>query len=503
MTDTVAPTPEITVEPDPEPEIRVARRSRAHVWAPRVFLAALFGRILAVDIAGVVTNDSIGYFTRAADPFGAGFVSQGYRQAAYPLFVSISDVIADIGGWDRIFGLALVQRTSLLVAVAMCWWALRWWSAPLLLFVSAPTYVVHTDFLITEGMLIPLSLAAASLGAAVVLRRSFVVERPQVALIASVVIGAVAASFKLQYASLLLFSSAAAWLLWRDGLVARRRAIGVVASGFVFVLALATVQSFENRSELGVFEPVSERARAEWYGAWQAIFTLQPENYQEPALTEYLAEGNLYTFLHGIEAAEPDYEIRAEAIRERVELMFEAAGTTARAQQIDAALGALRGGRIDDLAGLVNRALAATPGDDGAGRVGANGVFGRAGEQAVLDGVNDGRATGVLSVGVVLEPLSRPLDDHRPVKGEFAVVGLVLALIGVAVPGRQRVMCAAGAALALAVAVALGSAYIDNARYLLGPLTTVVVAGTLGARGLALFVHDRVGRSGTNERQPA
>lgn len=507
MTDLIGNSTETPVRrsdpPSPAPDRPSATQNRLRTWAPRVFVTVVLGRILAVDLAGVVTNDSIGYFVRATDPLGAGFVSQGYRQAAYPLFVAMSDLVAEIGGWDRVFGLALVQRSALIVAVGLCWWALRWWSAPLLVFVSAPTYVIHSDFLITEGMLVPLSLAAASVGAAVVLKRSAVVDRPQLVLVGSVAIAVAAASFKLQYASLLLLSSAAAWLLWRDGLVARRRAIAVVASGFVFVIALATAQSFENHSELGVFEPVSERARAEWYGAWQAIFTLQPENYQDPALTEYLAEGNLYTFLHGIEASELDYEVRAAAIRARVDAMFEAAGTTAREQQVNASLGALRGGRIDDLAGLVNRALAAVPGDDGAGRVGANGVFGRGGEQAVLDSVNEGAPAGVLSLGVVLEPLSRPIGDHRPIKGEVATGGLVLALIGIAVPGRQRAICVAGAALAVAVALALGSAYIDNSRYLLGPLTVVAIAGTLGARSVTLLLKERIGPLGSsNERHP-
>ena len=43
-------------------------------------------------------------------PLDEGFVTEGYRQIAYPLSMWFSNIAADVFGWDRIFGVALSQR---------------------------------------------------------------------------------------------------------------------------------------------------------------------------------------------------------------------------------------------------------------------------------------------------------------------------------------------------------------------------------------------------------
>ena len=104
------------------------------------------------------------------------------------------------------------------------------------------------------------------------------------------------------------------------------------------------------------------RAGAEWYGAWVATFLVDRDTFR-PRATRFYADGNLDEFLHGVEAAVPDYVERAEIIRDRVDRMFAAAGTSARAEQAYAFVGALGGGRTDDLRGVVDRVLNAEAGD--------------------------------------------------------------------------------------------------------------------------------------------
>ena len=331
-------------------------------------------RLLAVDIAGIVTNDSLGYLRRADDPFGAGFVSQGYRQAAYPLLISISNLVGDVLGWDHIFGVALVQRGLLVVAVGTVIWALRWWSVPVVVVATSSSFVVHADLLLPEGTLVPACLLLGGLLAAAATARTSSPRLAKLAVIAAAATVALSASIKLQYAALILVAAAIAWLVHRDLLISRRFAVTAIGSTAFFVALLGTVQALENRSELGVFEPVSERARAEWYGAWQAVFGVHPDNRDDPQLAEFYDGGNLYTFLHGIERAEPDYPTRARIIRDRVDDMFDAADTTPRAEQVAALLGAMRAGRLDDIDGILDGVLDAPDGDSMA-RISFNSQF--------------------------------------------------------------------------------------------------------------------------------
>ena len=168
-----------------KPAISAARR-----FAPRLAVglcvAVAVARFLAVDIAGIVTNDSLGYLQRSQDPLAAGFVTQGYRQAAYPLVLAISTWVGDLVGWDAIFGMALLQRTMLAGAIVVTIWAMRWWSVPLVALFTSATYVIHADYLLPEGLLVPLCVLCGAVLAAVVMNRVQSVVAARVALVAIV-----------------------------------------------------------------------------------------------------------------------------------------------------------------------------------------------------------------------------------------------------------------------------------------------------------------------------
>jgi hypothetical protein len=467
-------------------ETTVLRRSAAVVLC--VWAAA---RFLDVSVSGIVTNDSLDYLRHAESPLGAGFVWQGYRQATYPIIMAISNGVGDVLGWDHVFGVALVQRLYLAAAVVTSVWALRWWSVPVVAVATSETVVLHANFLLPEGFLIPSCLFVASLATAVAMGRVSTRLAGRVVIVAACLTACLATAVKLQYGVLLALAAMAALLLVRESVVGRRFAATSVGVALLFALGLATAQSFENRSELGVFEPVSERARAEWYGAWQAVFGLSADNRGRAELAEFYDGGNLYTFLHGVEQDVPDYVERAEIIRDRVDAMFDAAGTSARAEQFSAFIGALGVGRTDDLSAIVNGVLDAR--GDPIRSISFNVAARPPGTPvAVIDDYNEGHVPGIATFGPLLDPAQSLLDDHRPLKEPLAWLALVLMVAGLFVNGRHRPVVLAAVAVIVGAAAALATGYIDNARYLLGPLLVCLVGASLALRAVCTYAFAKV-----------
>lgn len=456
-------------------------QSSIALWILSTFFTA---RLLAADIAGIVTNDSLGYLSRASSaPFGEGLVVQGYRQVAQPTWVRFTGIVGSIAGWDRVFSVAMAQRAILLFGILLVVYALRWWAVPALMVITTPVFVVHSDFVLPEGFLVPWCVVAAGLAAAVATDRPLTRKYPFHVAGASAAVAFVTATVKLQYTSLLCLTAAVAWLLWKQHRLSQKQAVAVLAIPFVLLATLAVAQSFENQRELGVFEPVSERARAEWYGAWQATFVVEQDNRSDAALVEWFDGGNLYTYLWEIESDVPAYQERVDLVDSRIEDMFEAAGTSHRREQALAFLGGLQAGRTDDLTTIVNGALEATKSDPDL-RLTRNNIGNRDGVDAVLDEVNEGRVAGFLSTSTFFGPLGSLYEDYRGHKAALAMASIALLLLSVPFGGRHRPTSLAALGLIGSVSVALGSAYIDNARYLLGPFAIVLIMASVAARSV-------------------
>ena len=466
------------------PDLSLARLTPARV-AGGVVLALALLRSLAPPVGGIVTNDSVGYLARSRHPFSYGFVVQGYRQAGYTVWIHLLDWLGNPFGLDTVFTVALAQRLMLLLGVVLLWGAVRWWSLPVLVVVTSGSYVIYTDYVLMEGFLVPAALLVAALAASVVTGSGVGARHPRAALVACAALAVAMGATKLQYAVALVLACAIAWLVVRDGATGWRFALVTLGVSGVLVSGLAVGQTFENHRELGAWEPVGERARAEWYGGWEAVFQVHPDNRRKPQLAEYYDHGDLYVFLHGLEATEPDYATRQREIRARVQAMFAAAGTTRTRQEAGAFLGAVGGGRTDDIAGITNRVQ--DGGVDGLRAWMAKGNQ-RANQAAVIAAVDHGRETKVLSTGPVTSWLQALFDDYRPAKGWLGYAAAVLALLGCAVRGRHRAYVAASTVALVGVCGVLASAYIDNARYLVSPMTISLVGATLGVRALVLAV---------------
>jgi hypothetical protein len=452
-------------------------------WVGAAVLVALWCRVLAVDVAGIVTNDSVGYLQRSINPLSYGFVVQGYRQAAYPLLIHIASWFGDVTGLDTIFSVALLQRMMLLLGIALVWGALRWWALPALLVVTSATFVVHADLVLTEGFLIPACVIIAGLAASVVTARGFGSRHPMAALIIATSLATAMGAVKLQYAATLLLAAAIGWLVVRDGTVVKKTTVIVLAAGAVFIGALTAAQTVENHQELGVWEPVSEQVRAEWYGGWQAIFAVHKENRAKPELAAYFNGGNLYTFLYDVEATQPDYPTRAKIIRARVSAMFAAAGTTEREQSLASFVGAVKGGRTDDIASIVGGSVSDEPGLRER-RLSFNHLSREGGPDLVYARVNEGERAHVLEGSNAFGGLQSWYDDYRRHRSFIGVVSALLVLASLAFRGRHRSFALASTLTVGGICGVLASAYIDNARYLMGPMAISMVGAALAARAI-------------------
>jgi len=404
----------------------------------------------------------------------SGVIAQGYRQFAYPFVISLTDQVSVIGGWDRSFGIALLQRVLLLAACGVLLWALRYWAVPILLLITSPVYTAQMNLLLPEGLIVPLSILSSALAVGLLSRRPPVRGR-NLWLVLSILLLSIALATMLKIQAAVLFFVFVVVVVDQVSrqLLSKRQGIGLLGAFVAFISLLSLVQAMENSRETGEFLPVSESARAAWWGAWQSTFTLEEGNKGNPDLAPFYDEGNLFTFLHGLEANEPSYQKRSDEISARIRQMLDQAGITPQELRINAIAGGLVGGRIDDMRGIVNTVVREDPvvSDEWYLR----NSLGRDGVTAVQEAINDGRAFGVLTITPVVQRLATSSFDYRNWRVPLAVGSFVLLIFGLVVTGWPRHLALAGIAVVVAPALAMSSAYIDNARYFIAPWTVALI----------------------------
>lgn len=124
------------------------------------------------------------------------------------------------------------------------------------------------------------------------------------------------------------------------------RSRGVRSGGHRF----SALASAENAEEFGVFFPTTNGANAEYWGAWRLTFGLHPENQNQPQLADYYDEGSPHPLISRLVAAYPSYNERESAFDEKIKSLLTLAGTSLARERLFLVLGALRGGRHNDLA---------------------------------------------------------------------------------------------------------------------------------------------------------
>ncbi|MGH8913531.1 MAG: hypothetical protein ACRDZM_03350 [Acidimicrobiia bacterium] len=329
-----------------------------------VTLVALAAFALSVNLFPNVNNDGVDYIAYSRD-LSRGLVHLGYRQIGYPLLLAAERLVSGLFGIETLLFSVLIQRLLLLLGVGYAIWLWRWRSAPVVILALTPSLLAYTNFLLTEGITVPLGLLLACL---VAHHFAIVTARPEeISVGLSGLPGgvseqrlALATAFGATAVALLLLAIRLPFAVF--GIVplvfwvaARRRRVPSLSYGIALLLyvaaagALTVGMAVENRNELGVFTPVARTERSLFWSAWHLTFTLHPENRSDPALADFYDEGSPYFRIWDIEEENPDYPDQARALSRSTTGLLDAADLSLPRERLFSFLGTLRGGRIDDV----------------------------------------------------------------------------------------------------------------------------------------------------------
>ncbi len=443
------------------------------------FLALVAVRFLSVDLFPVVTNDSLAYIGHSNDWSTYGLVNVGYRQFGYPMLLFGSDLLSRLAGPDPLLLQAVLQRLLLAGALAYAWWLWRWWAAPLRVVATTPSLVAYTNFMLTEGPAVGLViLYAVAVAHALRLASGAADERVQALpfgllrgrpqAVYRVAAGVAAAAFlllatlRLHYVLLapgLGFVLLRAWFAPR---IDRRLAVaGLVAVPLVLV-AMAGGLSIENEREFGTFFPSTRSERNQYWAAWQVVFGLHPESREVAELADHFNDGDPYVRIRAIESAYPEYVDQRPEFEAAIDEMLVGAGLDTSRERIRAGAGAIRGGRFDDVRGIIRAGLDADY-ESVAAVININAFARSQGPDAFDDAYNDGREVGVVLVSQMFpRPFAPFFTDLLRWLGPASVLAL---LIGLAVPGTRWPAAAGLAGIGLSAAT-LGYLLMDNTRFI-------------------------------------
>jgi hypothetical protein len=435
---------------------------------------------LAINIFPIVTNDSLEYLDHSREPGNYGMVFKGYKQIGYPLILLVGRFVAGLGGVEPLLFSALLQRLLLLGALAYVIWLWRWRAIPLVVLVITPSFLVYPNFVLTEGMTVPLSVLLGGLvGHHFRLAESAKPDGPaedhRIALALAILASAVVfvmISIRFPLAVFGVVPVAILGAAWfRNG----RSQKGYVAALLVFVVVsgiFSGLLAIENEREFGVFAPGTNDMPAQYWGAWQIAFALHPENKAEPALAEFFDTGRAHTRIALVQSAYPGYKAQAVAHDADIDEMLELAGLDRNRERLFSFLGALRGGRTDDLKSYMGAAISADA--RSVDRAIYRSLFAiRRGGEAFAERYNDGQLPQAVITSPVFPKFPSP---SLRVMLSFMVPA---ALVGVSVLSlyKRRVwMGLAYLAPVLALTAAMGWILLDNVRFLI-PGSVYVIAG--------------------------
>ncbi|MDD5308676.1 MAG: hypothetical protein PHU25_15270 [Deltaproteobacteria bacterium] len=336
-------------------------------------------RVCSLDMFPVMTADSQHYVAKAAshaftrEPFS--LLAPGhYKTGGYPLFLTAIDGLASLAGADFLTLVVVAQRLLLAAACLLMVATLGAWSAPLALFFSSDAFVAQSNFVLTEGVTIPLaicfSLAALGLHA----------RRNSPAPVRSPACWALCIGFFASYGLVLLckihfapFALVAVPLALdirrsqRRLLVVRTRLVVPMALLTLLTIAYVAAVSFNNKAAFDRLTPVIGSERVRYWGAWEQVFEVHPELASRASLREFRDGGTPYRFLHGVDkecGGIERFACTGPRNAEQRQRLLAASGLSAPVETLRSfALGFLGGGKQEILS-LRSRVLRVN-GDDG------------------------------------------------------------------------------------------------------------------------------------------
>jgi hypothetical protein len=319
--------------------------------------------VFSLNTFPVLTNDSLLYldYSRSLDTFG--WVTGGYRQFGYPLYLALVRGAADLFGVEPLFATAIIQRGLLLVAVVLAWIHWRWWSLPFVFLLLTAETLVYSNLLLIEGLALPLAalIVFPTIYCLRTSRDGSYVEKRRTVLMLTTLVALIALTLFCLRFTLLVFGAVPLALTiayWRTEL---RRSVTAIFAIFILAGALITlVMSVENHEEWGVFSPSAYSAPVRYYYAWMLVFRVNPENQTDPDLAEFYDDGRLREFITSVWLDDTTHEEKWALYDQRTEAMLDAAGISIMGSRLSSMAWSLAGGRVNDVGSALALIIPAT-----------------------------------------------------------------------------------------------------------------------------------------------
>lgn len=439
--------------------------------------------LLSVNLFPTVSNDGVVYLEYSRDLRSGGVVVEGFRQVGYPIALAAVRATSSLFGAEPLLAMATLQRLLLVLGSVIVFMLWRWWSLPLLAFLASATTIIYPNFLLTEGLGLPLALllALAAIGYLKLVQSDEPMEKRHIL----VTLGLIATGISFYLFTVRftfgVFGAVPLVMMWASLTTPFRRfaislfAAFIAAAGlFTFLLAL------DNQAEFGVAAPVAGGEPTRYYYAWMQVFELHPENAREAALAEYYDNGVVHDFSRQVSASGLSYEEQGAVYDDEIHSMIEAAGFSMFRSRLQSMAWSLAGGRLHDVEKETVKMLDARR-TDVEDAIYLNQYAATNGIEAFADEYNDSR----VAEAVITDPIGVrvPIPHGQTMVRYLLPVAIVIMLLGL--HSREvRPTSLAGLLIVVGTAVGLGWVMADNYRFLI----------TSSAAGLA-FATDVLVRS--------
>lgn len=461
------------------------------IGIPVVLAIVVASTVVSVNTFPIISNDSVRYIEHSRDIAGGGLVENGYRQVGYPAFLAVTRFFANSVGAEPFLSAALLQRFLLLAAAVVAWRMWRWWALPLVAFLMSAQTVVYTNFLLTEGL--ALSLVVLLVFPTTLLLKELAVNdvggrRRVITLVLLVTAGVVGLyALRFTYVIFLVIPLILAVKGWRTPY--RRLTLAALGATVVLIGGVALLTSLENQNEYGVFWPSVKDDPVRYYFAWQQVFTLRPENRENPELAGFFDDGVVHDFGREVSIRLPP-EVQHEIWDAEIAAMLQAAGLSHSSLRTQSFLASLVGGRLDDIGKMADRAIRSNRLDVDE-LIYVSWYYMENGHQGFVDALNDGKLVEV----VITDPLGTPslIPTTRSLVAVLVPLSLLTMTIGI---GFRATRWLAIIGLTVVVSFALGMGWLlaDNFRFLV-PTSGFGVAVACGVLSTVWMEHGSSRRS--------
>jgi hypothetical protein len=448
-------------------------------------VVVLVGFGLSVNVFPNVNNDGVDYIAYSQDLGAKGLVHLGYRQIGYPLVLAAERFVSALVGIETLLFSVLVQRLLLGLGIGYAIWLWRWRSFPVVILAVTTSLLAYTNFVLTEGVTVPLAVLLACLVAhhfSVITARldDIPSELPELSPGISERTIAVSTAWAASAVALLLLTirypfavfGVVPVMFW---IASRRRRTpsrpyGIALLVYVIAAGLLSLgMAVENSSEVGVFAPTARAERSLYWSAWHLTFTLHPENQTDPALAGFYDNGSPYFRIWDIEDEHDSYPEQADELNTSINELLAAANLSLPRQRVFSFLGALRGGRMDEVKPRIEAIL-----DTDASTVDPAIHWDDVSKNQGWDVFNDRYNNGAKPQAMITSPVFP--DPPLPYVTTLLKWLLPVALMGTLVLAlfkRKRLLGITFLAPTILYSAALAWLLADNARFL---MTTTIYA---------------------------